>query len=111
VNRVTETRWSKLYVGVAALQCIFVVILQSVICTLNDNEARLLPTPPNQALLTGNIPETEIPMMAADRLGRIKWENICFIGFEIWFALMAVDAVSMLNDDVLPFSYSPPSVL
>ncbi|KAI8088767.1 uncharacterized protein BX664DRAFT_296103 [Halteromyces radiatus] len=97
IHRVTETRWSKCYVGVAVLQCIFVVILQSVICSLNDTEARLLPTPPSEGLLTGSIPETEIPMMAADRLGRIKWENICFIGFEIWFVVMAIDATVYQN--------------
>ncbi|KAI9307580.1 hypothetical protein BJ944DRAFT_247262 [Cunninghamella echinulata] len=97
VNRVTETRWSKLYVGIAILQCICVVILQTIICILNDRESKLLPQPDKEGLLTGYIPETNVPALAADRLGRIKWENICFIGFEIWFVFMTIDATVYQN--------------
>ncbi|CAO3634061.1 unnamed protein product [Cunninghamella blakesleeana] len=96
-NRITETRWSKLYVGISILQCICVVILQTIICVLNDSESRLLPKPDKDGLLTGYIPETEVPILAADRLGRIKWENICFIGFEIWFVFMTIDATVYQN--------------
>jgi hypothetical protein len=41
--------------------------------------------------------DTTIPMRAADRLSRIQWENIAFIGFHIWFLGMAVDAVSLFS--------------
>ncbi|KAI8072805.1 hypothetical protein BC940DRAFT_291677 [Gongronella butleri] len=97
IARVTETRWSKLYVSVAMAQCVCVVILQSLICYMNDSEYKLLPAPPNEGVLSPTIPETEIPQLAADRLDRIKWENICFIGFQVWFALMTVDATVYQN--------------
>ncbi|ORX59441.1 hypothetical protein DM01DRAFT_1317515 [Hesseltinella vesiculosa] len=97
IARVTETRWSKLYVSVAMAQCICVVIIQSIICYMNDSEAKLLPAPPSEGVLSPSIPETEIPQMAADRLDRIKWENICFIGFQAWFAMMTIDATVYQN--------------
>lgn len=39
--------------------------------------------------------EQEDISAAVDRLKRIKWENIAFIGFQFWFVGMSFDAVSL----------------
>lgn len=78
----------------ATCQCIIVIALQAVICYLNTYEAKLLPQPTTTSALTANSTQDDwIPQRAADRLGRIKWENIAFMGFQIWFLGMAFDAV------------------
>ncbi|KAL0096945.1 hypothetical protein J3Q64DRAFT_1710298 [Phycomyces blakesleeanus] len=95
-SRVSETHWSKLYIFVAVLQCIIIVGLQSGICSQNTRQADLLPEPTSdnalQSVTSGNILQD-----AADRLGRIKWENIAFIGFQFWFVVMALDATVYQN--------------
>ena len=41
--------------------------------------------------------EDEDISAAIDRLTRIKWENIAFIGFQFWFVGMSLDAVKENN--------------
>lgn len=78
----------------ALIQCIFIIVLQTIICSQNTLEANLLPQSNNTDVLLSRITTTDtIPLKANDRLGRIKWENIAFIGFQLWFFGMAVDAV------------------
>ncbi|KAG0164918.1 hypothetical protein DFQ28_003251 [Apophysomyces sp. BC1034] len=100
ITRVTETRWSKLYMATAVLQCIFIVTLQAIICSQNSIQAATLTG--NRKLAdamktAGDSPVEIIALSAADRLGRIKWENIAFIGFQVWFAVMALDATVYQN--------------
>ncbi|KAI8364137.1 uncharacterized protein BYT42DRAFT_591027 [Radiomyces spectabilis] len=98
VSRVTETRWSKLYISTAILQCIFIVCLQIAICSQNTLQADLLPHPESGSVLTSTSTSADdIPIRAADRLGRIKWENIAFIGFQVWFLGMVLDATIYQN--------------
>lgn len=93
-DRVTETKWSKLYISMATLQCVMVIALQASICYLNTYQADLLPEPTTDSAMTASSTKDDwIPVQAADRLGRIKWENIAFMGFQVWFLGMALDAV------------------
>ncbi|KAK4521185.1 threonine deaminase [Mucor velutinosus] len=99
VRRITETRWSKLYISMALLQCIFIITLQASICSQNTLQANLLPDIGNDSslLLSTTSSADTIPIRAKDRLGRIKWENIAFMGFQAWFFGMAVDATVYQN--------------
>ncbi|EIE78229.1 hypothetical protein RO3G_02933 [Rhizopus delemar RA 99-880] len=94
ITRITETRWSKLYVIMALIQCVFIVILQTAICAQNTLEANQLPWVDSNNVLQSSSNNEMIPEKAAYRLGRIKWENIAFIGFQFWFFGMAVDATT-----------------
>ena len=78
----------------ATCQCLIIVALQAAICYLNTYQANLLPEPTTDSALTASsTPNDLIPIRAADRLGRIKWENIAFMGFQVWFLGMVFDAV------------------
>lgn len=79
----------------ATCQCLIIVALQVSICYLNTYQARMLPEPTTDSAMTASSTKSDyIPQQAADRLGRIKWENISFMGFQVWFLGMAFDAVS-----------------
>ena len=70
------------------------IALQASICYLNTYQASELPKPStNSAMTASSTSDDWIPLRAADRLGRIKWENIAFMGFQVWFLGMALDAV------------------
>ncbi|RCI02598.1 hypothetical protein CU098_012161, partial [Rhizopus stolonifer] len=98
VDRVTETKWSKLYVSMATCQCLIIIALQASICYLNTYQANLLPEPTSNSALTASSTQDDwIPIRAADRLGRIKWENIAFMGFQVWFLGMVFDATVYQN--------------
>ncbi|KAI7864337.1 hypothetical protein BDF14DRAFT_1835325 [Spinellus fusiger] len=95
IARVTETHWSKLYIATATCQCIIIIILQALICYQNTLQVSVLP-----AANTTNKQLSDIELIAsnaADRLSRIKWENISFIGFQLWFLGMALDATVYQN--------------
>jgi hypothetical protein len=78
----------------ATCQCLVIVGLQVGICYLNTYQAELLPEPSTDSALTASSTTDDwIGLRAADRLGRIKWENIAFVGFQFWFLGMAFDAV------------------
>jgi hypothetical protein len=79
----------------ALTQCAFILIIQAIICSQNSLQVDLLPPTDSNVLMSNTNDDTTIPMRAADRLSRIQWENIAFIGFHIWFLGMAVDAVSL----------------
>ncbi|KAI7898991.1 uncharacterized protein BX663DRAFT_533045 [Cokeromyces recurvatus] len=82
----------------ACCQCIIIVALQASICYLNTYQAHLLPEPTtDNVLIRASTSDDLIPIQAADRLGRIKWENIAFIGFQFWFLGMAFDATVYQN--------------
>ncbi|KAI9266894.1 hypothetical protein BDA99DRAFT_579292 [Phascolomyces articulosus] len=98
ISRITETRWSKLYIATASLQALIIIILQALICSQNTLQASYLPEATGDVLISSNIDnEADIPAQAADRLGRIIWENIAFIGFQVWFLVMVFDATVYQN--------------
>ncbi|CDH54660.1 hypothetical protein RO3G_11563 [Lichtheimia corymbifera JMRC:FSU:9682] len=99
ITRITETRWSKLYIATAAVQALIIIILQALICSQNTLQAAYLPEPSEVNVLysTINGNDAKIPEQAADRLGRIKWENLAFIGFQVWFLGMVFDATVYQN--------------
>ncbi|KAG2212821.1 hypothetical protein INT46_008482 [Mucor plumbeus] len=98
IDRVTETKWSKLYISMASCQCVIIIALQASICYLNTYQAHLLPEPSTDSVLTASSTNDDyLPLRAADRLGRIKWENIAFMGFQVWFLGMAFDATVYQN--------------
>ncbi|KAI9299656.1 hypothetical protein BJ944DRAFT_244980, partial [Cunninghamella echinulata] len=82
VDRVTETKWSKLYISMAVLQCIFIVVIQLIICSQNTLQAQNLSPPPNYTPPPPTKNHPDYVALAYDRLGRIKWENIAFVGFQ-----------------------------
>ncbi|KAI7901414.1 uncharacterized protein BX663DRAFT_107146 [Cokeromyces recurvatus] len=69
----------------ALIQCIFIVTLQAIICSQNTFQANLLPESDSHILSSTTTKSDTIPIRAKDRLDRIKWENIAFIGFQAWF--------------------------
>ncbi|KAG0174316.1 hypothetical protein DFQ28_006769 [Apophysomyces sp. BC1034] len=89
ISRVTETRWSKLYIAIAALQCIIIIALQVAICYQNTLQARILNNSPNKY--------SDFMTTAIARFHEIKWENVAFIGFQVFFFGMACDATVYQN--------------
>lgn len=90
----------------ALCQCIIVIALQGSICYLNSYQADLLPEPTTDNVLTASSTKYDwIPVRAADRLGRIKWENIAFIGFQVWFIGMVFDAVKYYTNKKALYYY------
>ncbi|CAO3608723.1 unnamed protein product [Mucor hiemalis] len=81
----------------ALLQCIFIIALQAAICSQNTLQASLLPKSTSTILDSATTSASAIPLRAKDRLDRIKWENIAFMGFQAWFFGMAVDATVYQN--------------
>jgi hypothetical protein len=91
----------------ATCQCVIIIALQASICYLNTYQANLLPEPTSDSAMTASsTKDSWIPVRAADRLGRIKWENIAFMGFQVWFLGMALDAVSIISRFVLHKSFT-----
>lgn len=79
---------------IACLQGITIIALQATIAYYNTAQV-------NRGLETDAIQsydlddsEQEAITDAIERLRRIKWENIAFIGFQFWFVGMSFDAVS-----------------
>ncbi|KAI9363168.1 hypothetical protein BD770DRAFT_380933 [Pilaira anomala] len=97
IRRVTETRWSKLYITMALVQCIIIIALQASICSQNTLQANIFPESPSKLLDSTTNSESKLHLRAKDRLDRIKWENIAFMGFQFWFFSMAVDATVYQN--------------
>ncbi|SAM04842.1 hypothetical protein [Absidia glauca] len=63
-----------------------------------QSQASMLPKPSSNSVLTYSTDSTHIPELAADRLGRIKWENIAFVGFQTVYQNTAeILALSLMN--------------
>ncbi|KAL0095027.1 hypothetical protein F4703DRAFT_1902629 [Phycomyces blakesleeanus] len=80
-----------------------IIVLQSVIAYQNTHQASLLPSsdtkrsPSLAAAFEANQNEALEVDEATDRLNRIKWENIAFVGFQFWFVGMSFDATVNQN--------------
>lgn len=94
VSRVTESRWSKLYIATACLQAIVIIVLQLAILLQNTQEAQELP---DASPIGSTVSSNDVLDEAAIRFRNIKWENLAFCGFQVWFLGMAFDAVSYLS--------------
>ncbi|KAI8331849.1 hypothetical protein BC941DRAFT_359814, partial [Chlamydoabsidia padenii] len=68
----------------AIVQGIIIITLEAVIATQNSSQAN---ETKNQSGLAN----------ALERLTRIKWENVAFIGFQIWAIFMVLDATIQQN--------------
>lgn len=69
----------------AIIQGLIIIALEAVIATQNSSQAK---ETQNQSGLAN----------ALERLTRIKWENVAFIGFQIWAIFMVLDAVRNEQD-------------
>lgn len=79
---------------IACLQGITIIVLQATIAYHNTAQVnRGLESDAIQSYDL-NGAEQEAITDAIERLRRIKWENIAFIGFQFWFVGMSLDAVS-----------------
>ena len=94
MSRVTESRWSKLYIATACLQAIVIIVLQVAILLQNTQEAQELP---DASPIGSTASSSDVLDEAAIRFRNIKWENLAFCGFQLWFLGMAFDAVSYLS--------------
>lgn len=86
-----------MYITVACLQGIVIIILQAIIAYYNTAQV-------NKGLESDIVQTYQISVQEVDdindaieRLRRIKWENIAFIGFQFWFVGMSFDAVRRRN--------------
>ncbi|CAO3694100.1 unnamed protein product [Umbelopsis ramanniana] len=94
VSRVTESRWSKLYIATACLQAIVIIVLQVAILLQNTQEAQELP---DASSFGSTASSSDVLDEAAIRFRNIKWENLAFCGFQLWFLGMAFDATVYQN--------------
>ncbi|ORX61400.1 hypothetical protein DM01DRAFT_1316117 [Hesseltinella vesiculosa] len=82
VQRINHNRLTQCYVAIALIQGIILVVLEAAIASENVLQSQLVPDTNTAAL---------------ERLNRIKWENIAFIGLQVWVMSMAVDATVHQN--------------
>lgn len=96
-NRINQSRWIQVYILFACLQGIIIIGLQSTIAYYNT--AQLNKGFESKSIQSYNLDsdETFDLNFAIDRLKRIKWENIAFIGFQVWFVGMTFDAAVYQN--------------
>lgn len=100
-ERISQSKWTKLYIALALLQGIMIIALQSAIASQNTAQASnidLITSPSYSHSINNHTTEVNTAIHAAlSRLNRIKWENIAFIGFQVWFVGMAFDATIYQN--------------
>ncbi|ORY89964.1 hypothetical protein BCR43DRAFT_499769 [Syncephalastrum racemosum] len=100
-RRISQSKWTKVYIALALLQGIMIIALQAGIASQNTTQAGVLPQSiPSQFNSTQTTLASDVQdaiHQATNRLDRIKWENVAFIGFQIWFVGMAFDATVYQN--------------
>lgn len=88
-----------------------IIALQSAIASQNTAQASnidLITSPSYSHSINNHTTEVNTAIHAAlSRLNRIKWENIAFIGFQVWFVGMAFDAVSRVFSTISYNGLSP----
>jgi hypothetical protein len=83
-----------MYVASACLQGLTIIVLQAVIAYYNTAQvSKGLESDALDDQYSLSYEEENDINAAIDRLKRIKWENIAFIGFQCWFVGMSFDAV------------------
>ncbi|KAG2185511.1 hypothetical protein INT44_002304, partial [Umbelopsis vinacea] len=90
VSRLTESRWSILYILLATLQAIIIVGIQAAIAYENSTEAKRIMMSNVDSLLDDHGDANE-------RFDRMRWENVAFCGYQIWFCAMAYDSVRLID--------------
>ncbi|KAI7883642.1 hypothetical protein K492DRAFT_175272 [Lichtheimia hyalospora FSU 10163] len=100
-ERISQSKWTKLYIALALLQGVMIIALQSAIASQNTAQASniaLITSPSYSHSINDHTMDANDGIQAAlSRLNRIKWENIAFIGFQVWFVGMAFDATIYQN--------------
>ncbi|KAI9478408.1 MAG: hypothetical protein EXX96DRAFT_570764 [Benjaminiella poitrasii] len=96
-TRIQQSKWTKLYILVACLQGITIIALQATIAYYNT--AQVNKGLESDAIISYDLDDDEqiSIIRATERLKRIKWENIAFIGFQLWFVCMSFDATVYQN--------------
>lgn len=82
-----------MYVTSACLQGITIIVLQATIAYYNTKQVYKGLESDAVASYDLSDEEDSAIYVAVERLRRIKWENIAFIGFQCWFVGMSFDAV------------------
>jgi hypothetical protein len=70
----------------ATFQAIVVIAIQAAIAYENTTESK--------NLANSSIADSSD---GAERFDRMRWENIAFIGFQVWFSAMALDGIANQN--------------
>ncbi|CAO3652547.1 unnamed protein product [Cunninghamella echinulata] len=83
IQRITQSKMTKAYVCIAIIQGIIIIALEAVIASQNALQA--------------NEARNRYEVNAFERLNRIKWENVAFIGFQVWTICMVLDATVQQN--------------
>ncbi|KAI9247181.1 hypothetical protein BDA99DRAFT_543027 [Phascolomyces articulosus] len=100
-QRISQSKWTKIYVTLAVVQAVLIIAIQSAIASQNTAQANTLPNVASADFGGGTISSTVDAnadvQHAEDRLNRIKWENVAFIGFQVWFCAMVFDATVYQN--------------
>ncbi|KAI9495108.1 hypothetical protein BDB00DRAFT_882586 [Zychaea mexicana] len=83
-------------------QAVLIIALQSAIASQNTSQAGVLPETASTSFGNDGIVDNIASAYdriehARDRLNRIKWENVAFIGFQVWFCAMVFDATVYQN--------------
>ncbi|CAO3650752.1 unnamed protein product [Cunninghamella blakesleeana] len=87
-QRITQSKITMTYVIMAIVQGIIIIALEAAIASQNTS----------QAYVTKNSSHTSQENKDAfNQLNRIKWENIAFIGFQVWTMCMVLDATVQQN--------------
>jgi hypothetical protein len=78
----------------ATLQAIIVVGIQAAIAYENSTESK--------KIIVSNVDQLlQDDGYANERFDRMRWENIAFCGYQIWFCAMAYDSVRLFDTLVL----------
>ncbi|KAI7852105.1 hypothetical protein BDC45DRAFT_196534 [Circinella umbellata] len=95
-QRISQSKWTKVYVVLAVAQAVLIVAIQAAIASQNTGQASSLHDAPsaefgiNRSTMDNANDSYNELVLATKRLNRIKWENIAFIGFQAWFCSMTV---------------------
>ncbi|KAI9321770.1 hypothetical protein BX666DRAFT_2023862 [Dichotomocladium elegans] len=100
-ERIQQSLWTKLYIALALMQGIMIIAIQSAIASQNTTQANNISAimEPGHTSTLSNLSRvaSSAVALALSRLNRIKWENVAFIGFQVWFVGMAFDATIYQN--------------
>ncbi|KAI8096399.1 uncharacterized protein BX664DRAFT_323912 [Halteromyces radiatus] len=84
LQRIGQSKLTIGYVSLAIVQGVIIIVLETIIAVQNSTQAKA--TFPYSSLAS-----------AFERLTRIKYENVAFIGFQIWAICMVLDATVQQN--------------
>ncbi|CAG8525364.1 5915_t:CDS:2 [Ambispora gerdemannii] len=87
IKRVSESKWTKLFVLTSILQAILVIVLEGRVYAHNNREKRFLELKPEECKVADSI----------TRINNIMQENLVFMGFQAFQFLFCVNAIYNQN--------------